>query len=285
MESKPLLNRQKEDIYKLWCDIHGEDDINRKELLFDFCNENKCDIVIAINYLISKIRDTVFILNKGIAGYLLDDDNPVFGLKIQLDMHVFGLNEEENPYQEFLAKVKNGDGHYVNNNPYSSLSILSTEIVKEDIELLKQWEKEFEEEIDKQKLLKSKGIDSKEIESIFKTKYSRAELRTIFKESKELGLFDNRTPEKNFLYVFTCNDKPNDFKKLVWIYLDKSKQPNKKALIYFCMLMFDLKPEHVLQPFFNFINERIITNEIDIGFTNKPDINYSDEKIKNIFPN
>lgn len=143
MERIPLLNKQKDDIIKFWRETHDEDVYNRRELFFDYCIKKECDIVLAIEHIISKIEGSVYILNCGISGYLFDNDDPIFGLQVKLDIDLFGLDEDEDPYKEFQDKVKNGDGHYVNNNPYSSLSILSTKVVKEDIDLLNEWKEEI----------------------------------------------------------------------------------------------------------------------------------------------
>ena len=82
MERKPLLNRQKEDIYKLWCDIHDEDNINRKELLFDFCNENKYDITLAIDNIIDKISSKYYFQIKDESFFFLKSDIPIFNLNL-----------------------------------------------------------------------------------------------------------------------------------------------------------------------------------------------------------
>lgn len=70
-----MLNKQKEEAYQLWCDIHQEDLFHRKRLLKEYCHTNDCDIVLAIDYIISQIKDKVFLFYNSKASYVSDKDN------------------------------------------------------------------------------------------------------------------------------------------------------------------------------------------------------------------
>lgn len=142
MESKPLLNRQKEDIYKLWCDIHDEDNINRKELLFDFCNENKCDIILAIDYLIDKISSKYYVQIKDESFFFLKTDIPIFNLNV---FEIEYIEKDDRIFHHLkIFDNEIEDGHFVNDAPYANLKVVSTKIVKQDIELLNAWKVEVE---------------------------------------------------------------------------------------------------------------------------------------------
>ena len=132
--------------------------------------------------------------------------------------------------------------------------------------------------------LSKKKTNNKESSESFISKFTLKQLEDIFKKSIDKKLFRSNTKLEDFLYVFDDEEKPNRFTKLYWIKEGKNKSPNKKALIYYCMLMFKLKPEDIIHSFFNFINDRIITNDVVISSTNKPNISYVDEEIRNIFP-
>jgi hypothetical protein len=132
--------------------------------------------------------------------------------------------------------------------------------------------------------LSKKKTNNKESSESFISKFTLKQLEDIFKKSIDKKLFRSNTKLEDFLYVFNGEEKPNRFTKLYWIKESRNKSPNKKALIYYCMLMFKLKPEDIIHSFFNFINDRIITNDVVISSTNKPNIRYVDEEIRNIFP-
>lgn len=82
MERIPLLNKQKDDIYKLWCDTHSEHLFHRKRLFIEFCEENKCDIVLAIEHIINNISPKHYVELNGKSYYYLPMDIPIFGLNM-----------------------------------------------------------------------------------------------------------------------------------------------------------------------------------------------------------
>lgn len=142
MERIPLLNKQKEEAYQLWCDIHQEDLFHRKRLLKEYCHTNDCDIVLAIDYIISQIKDKVFVLYNDRASYISDKDN---GETSTTDLEnllysEFAKEGIVNYYEEYAKSNK----HYILNSKFSNIQIISEKIVKEDIELLNDWKKEFE---------------------------------------------------------------------------------------------------------------------------------------------
>jgi hypothetical protein len=142
MERIPLLNKQKEEAYQLWCDIHQEDLFHRKRLLKEYCHTNDCDIFLAIDYIISQIKDKVFVLYNDRASYISDKDN---GETSTTDLENLLYSEFfregiVNYYEEYAKSNK----HYILNSKFSNVQIVSEKIAKEDIKLLEKWKKEFE---------------------------------------------------------------------------------------------------------------------------------------------
>ena len=125
---------------------------------------------------------------------------------------------------------------------------------------------------------------TKEKQTQFNSIYNTKELKDIFEKSIKEGLFKDDTRFEDFFYVFGGGEKPEDFKKLVWIKKALSQKVNKRLLIYYFMKIYKLKREEVLSPFIQFINERIITGENIINLGSKPDINYNPKELKGIFP-
>lgn len=144
MDRIPLLNKQKDDIYKLWCDTHNEHLFHRKRLFIEFCEENKCDIVFAIEHIINSITNKDYVEFDGKSYYYLPMDIPIFGL----DMLEIEYNEVGDSLfftRKILTKeFEIEEGHFVNDAPYANLKVVSTKVVKEDIEILNDWKKEFE---------------------------------------------------------------------------------------------------------------------------------------------
>ncbi|MDY4790619.1 MAG: hypothetical protein SO179_08660 [Bacteroidales bacterium] len=142
MERIPLLNKQKKEVYQLWCDIHQEDLFHRKRLLKEYCHTNDCDIVLAIDYIISQIKDKVFLFYNSKASYVSDKDN---GETCTTDLENllysdFFREGIVNYYEEYTKQ----NNHYTLNSKFSNVQLISEKIVKEDIELLNDWKKEFE---------------------------------------------------------------------------------------------------------------------------------------------
>lgn len=147
MERIPLLNKQKEEAYQLWCDIHQEDLFHRKRLLKEYCHTNDCDIVLAIDYIISQIKDKVFLFYNSKASYVSDKDN---GETCTTDLENllysdFFREGIVNYYEEYTKQ----NNHYTLNSKFSNVQLISEKIVKEDIELLQKLE-EFFENLDKE---------------------------------------------------------------------------------------------------------------------------------------
>jgi len=147
MRRIPLLNKQKKEVYQLWCDIHQEDVIHRKMIITDYCDNNECDIFLAIDYIISQIKDKVFVLYNDRASYISDKDN---GETSTTDLEnllysEFAKEGIVNYYEEYAKSNK----HYILNSKFSNIQIISEKIVKEDIKLLQKLE-EFFENLDKE---------------------------------------------------------------------------------------------------------------------------------------
>lgn len=142
MERIPLLNKQKKEVYQLWCDIHQEDLFHRKRLLKEYCHTNDCDIVLAIDYIISQIKDKVFLFYNSKASYVSDKDN---GETSTTDLEnllysEFAKEGIVNYYEEYAKSNK----HYILNSKFSNIQIISEKIVKEDIKLLQKLKDFFE---------------------------------------------------------------------------------------------------------------------------------------------
>lgn len=133
---------------------------------------------------------------------------------------------------------------------------------------------------------KTEDIESskKEEKKQFLTKYTHDELKEIFINSMDKGLFKDDTRLEDFLYVFGGGDKPKDFNKLDWIITAKSKSVNKRLLIYYFMKIYNLKRDYVRSPFIQFINERVKAGDKIIELRSKADFEYISEELKGIFP-
>lgn len=140
MERIPLLNKQKEEAYQLWCDIHQEDLFHRKRLLKEYCHTNDCDIVLAIDYIISQIKDKVFVLYNDRASYISDKDNGETSTTDLENLLYSDFFREGivNYYEEYAKSNK----HYILNSKFFNIQIISEKIVKEDIELLNSWKED-----------------------------------------------------------------------------------------------------------------------------------------------
>lgn len=160
MERIPLLNKQKEEAYQLWCDIHQEDLFHRKRLLKEYCHTNDCDIVLAIDYIISQIKDKVFLFYNSKASYVSDKDN---GETCTTDLEnllysEFAKEGIVNYYEEYTKQ----NNHYTLNSKFSNVQLISEKIVKEDIELLNDWKEEKLETEKKTVLIPNVIINSEE---------------------------------------------------------------------------------------------------------------------------
>ncbi len=164
MERIPLLNKQKKEVYQLWCDIHQEDLFHRKRLLKEYCHTNDCDIVLAIDYIISQIKDKVFLFYNSKASYVSDKDN---GETSTTDLEnllysEFAKEGIVNYYEEYAKSNK----HYILNSKFSNIQIISEKIVKEDIKLLQKLE-EFFENLDKEVDNEVDTVDSSKVGFIY----------------------------------------------------------------------------------------------------------------------
>lgn len=147
MERRPLLNQQKKDIYKLWCDIHQEDDINREFLFFKYCLEIECDIIQAIDHIINTITPLYYVFRDDKSSYFLRSDISISGLSLLEIEYTEKVDSEGQAwvYQRpkiFDKEFEKENDHFVNDNPSAVLKIVSTKVVREDLELLNDWKED-----------------------------------------------------------------------------------------------------------------------------------------------
>jgi hypothetical protein len=138
----PLLNKQKEDVFQLWMENIQEDIFIRKQIIKEYCDNNKCDFMMALFHIYKFIENKYYCdycdeENEYIYKYFKAHDLIQFLKKDFIIIHGSYTEEVKENIKfilDVLRKTNKFDNYY--EDFYSSINHISREyVINEEIDL------------------------------------------------------------------------------------------------------------------------------------------------------